>query len=79
MIDLDRAERAVSSMTSTAPIGYQSSTLHAHNLARTVYLPLFPTIIFGPNNHLLLANVPGSLLLSLARADPSSSLSSHAA
>ena len=65
MIDLNRAERAVSTLTSNAPLGYQPRTLHAHNRARLVYLPLFPTISFGPNNHLLLANVPGSSLVPL--------------
>jgi hypothetical protein len=63
MIDLNRAERAVCSLPNNAPLGYQPRTLHAHNLARSAHLPLFPTISVGPNNHLLLANVPVSSLV----------------
>jgi hypothetical protein len=60
MIDLDRAEQAVSSFTiDKQQEGYQPKTLNEHNKTRIVYLPLFPTKSFGPNNHLLLANVPG--------------------
>lgn len=38
---------------------YKPKTLKRHNSARQIYLPLFPTIAFGPNNYPLLANVPG--------------------
>ena len=61
-IDLDQAEQAVSSLLSNDEQrqGYQSKTLKEHNRSRCVYLPLFPTISYGPNDHLLLTNVPGS-------------------
>ena len=40
--------------------GYQPKTLRQRNSAWFAYLPLFPTKAFGPNDHLLLAKVPGS-------------------
>jgi hypothetical protein len=58
-IDLDRTEKAVSSLlTIENRQGYQPRTLQQHNRGRIVYLPLFPTISFGPKNCLLLTNVP---------------------
>ena len=60
IIDLDRAEQAVASLTiDKQQERYQPKTLNEHNNTRVVYLPLFPTKSFGRNNHLLLANVPG--------------------
>jgi hypothetical protein len=61
-IDLDRAERAVSSiLTNDVQCEkYQTKTLQGYNNPRRVHLPLFPTIAIGPDNCLLLANVPGS-------------------
>jgi len=63
-IDLDRAEYAVSSLTNNEQQqqqqGYQPRTLQHYTNARNNYLPLFPTKSFGPNNCLLLTNVPGS-------------------
>jgi hypothetical protein len=60
-IDLDQAEYAVSSLTNNEQQqGYQPRTLQQYTNARNNYLPLFPTKSFGPNNCLLLANVPGS-------------------
>jgi hypothetical protein len=60
-IDLNRAEQAVSLLTTEQQQQrYQSSTLRQHNSARLVYLPIFPTKAVGPNDCLLLANVPGS-------------------
>jgi len=59
-IDLDRAEQAVASLTiNKQQEGYQPKTLNEHNNTRVGYLPIFPTKSFGPNNHLLLANVSG--------------------
>ncbi|CAF1336786.1 unnamed protein product [Adineta steineri] len=43
---------------------YQSRTLGQHNSTRSVYLPLYPTKSFGPNDCLLLANVPVTRLTS---------------
>jgi hypothetical protein len=59
-IDLNRAEQSVSSLSNDERKEYQPKTLQQHNSARSVYLPLFPTKSFGPNDRLLLANVPGS-------------------
>ena len=60
-IDLDQAERAVSSLVSNAPRqGYQSKTLQSRTHGRYDYLPSFPTIYCNSDNCLLLANVPGS-------------------
>ena len=61
-IDLNQAEQAVSSLLTNNEQrqGYQSKTLKEHNRSRCIYLPLFPTMSYGPNNHLLLTNVPGS-------------------
>jgi len=62
-IDLNRAEKAVLSIITDDPQQqqqeYQPKTLQSHNRARKVYLPIFPTIAIGPNDHLLLTNVPG--------------------
>ena len=60
--DLNQAEHAVSSLLTNDEQrqGYQSKTLKEHNSTRFIYLPLFPTISYGPNDHLLLTNVPGS-------------------
>nr|ACD54667.1 unknown [Adineta vaga] len=60
-IDLDRAERTVSSLP---PVGnnqqkYRPKTIKPCNLSRQIYLPIFPTKSYGQNNSLLLANVPG--------------------
>ena len=63
-IDLNQAEQAVFTLTSNdseREHGYQSKTLKEHNRSRQIYLPVFPTKSYGPNDHLLLANVPGSL------------------
>ncbi|CAF1566022.1 unnamed protein product [Adineta steineri] len=58
-IDLNQAEKAVASFTTDDnEQKYQPKTLVLHNEARRNYLPLFPTISFSRNNHLLLANVP---------------------
>lgn len=63
-IDLNRAEQAVSSLpTDERHDGYESRTLQLHDRTRSVYLPLYPTVSFGPNNQLLLANVPGLYLI----------------
>ncbi|CAF3973679.1 unnamed protein product [Adineta steineri] len=43
---------------------YQPRTLGQHNSTRSVYLPLYPTKSFGPNNYLLLANVSITRLVS---------------
>jgi hypothetical protein len=61
-IDLNRAEQAVSSLliSDEQRQGYQPKTLQQHNSTRCVYLPIFPTKSFGPNDCLLLTNVPGS-------------------
>jgi len=58
-IDLKRAEQAVSSLPGDKQQGYQPKTITSQNLTRKVYLPIFPTEAFGPNNPLLLANVSG--------------------
>ena len=59
-IDLDRAERAISSLiVDEQRQGYQPKTLQSRINGRYVYLPLFPIKSFSPNNCLLLANVPG--------------------
>jgi hypothetical protein len=58
-IDLNQAEQGVSSLTTDKRQGYRAKTLHQDNIARYAYLPLFPTKSFGPNDCLLLANVPG--------------------
>ncbi|CAF1481360.1 unnamed protein product [Adineta steineri] len=59
LIDLNQAEQAVSQMSTTnEQQDYQSRTLGQHNSTRTVYLPLYPTKSFGPNDCLLLANIP---------------------
>ncbi len=42
--------------------GYQPKTVKQRNHGRYAYFPLYPTVAFGPNNHLLLANVPGSYI-----------------
>jgi hypothetical protein len=60
-IDLNRAERAVSSLLpNDNQQGYQPKTLNQHNKTRKNYLPIFPTKAFGPNDHLLLTNVPST-------------------
>jgi hypothetical protein len=63
-IDLNRAEQAVSSLTTEQQQQqqqrYQPRTLRQHNSTRSIYLPIFPTKAVGPNDCLLLANVPGS-------------------
>lgn len=63
-IDLDQAEKAVSSLVAVSndqqQQEYQPQTLRSDNRTRENYLPMFPTIAFGLNNQLLLANVPGS-------------------
>ena len=61
VVDLNRAEQAVSSLlTSNKRQEYKSRTLQEHNMARCAYLPIFPTKSIGPNDCLLLANIPGS-------------------
>ncbi|CAF1471338.1 unnamed protein product [Adineta steineri] len=58
LIDLNQAEQAVSQLSTTnEQQTYQPRTLGQHNSTRSVYLPLYPTKSFGPNNSLLLANV----------------------
>ena len=59
-IDLKRAEQAVSSLPGDKQQqGYQPKTITSQNLTRRIYLPIFPTEAFDPNNPLLLANIPG--------------------
>ncbi|CAF1317099.1 unnamed protein product [Adineta steineri] len=66
LIDLNQGEQAVSSYSTTTneQQDYQPKTLGQHNSARSVYLPLYPTKSFGPNDCLLLANVPYTRLTS---------------
>lgn len=61
-IDLNRAEQAVSSVliSDNKREEYQPKTVQGYRSPRYAYLPLFPTKFFGPNDPLLLANVPGS-------------------
>ena len=63
-IDLNQAEKAVSSLTvghtqQQQQQEYQPQTLRSDNRMRQNYLPIFPTSACGSNDHLLLANIPG--------------------
>jgi hypothetical protein len=62
IVDLNRTEQPVSSLLTSneRQQGYQPKTLQQYNSTRSIYLPIFPTKSFGANDHLLLANVPGS-------------------
>ena len=57
IIDLNRAEKAVSSINTDPPRSYQSKIFNIRS-ARFNYIPKFPVIAHGPNNPLLLASVP---------------------
>ncbi|CAF3980756.1 unnamed protein product [Rotaria sordida] len=57
-IDLTRAEQATSLLINNEQQEYQSRTLLDKNNGRYAYLPIFPTEYVGPNECLLLANVP---------------------
>ena len=62
-VDLHRfpmASNSISSLIGGEGQEYQPKTVKERNHGRYAYLPLYPTVAFGPNNHLLLANVPGS-------------------
>ncbi|CAF4314561.1 unnamed protein product, partial [Rotaria sordida] len=61
-IDLTRAEQATSLLINNEQQEYQSRTLLDKNNGRYAYLPIFPTEYVGPNECLLLANVPVSRL-----------------
>ena len=64
-IDLNRAEQAVFSLSGDIQRRqqkYQPKTIQKRNHERYAYLPLYPTVAFGPNNHRLLANVSGSYI-----------------
>ncbi|CAF1429983.1 unnamed protein product, partial [Rotaria sordida] len=61
-IDLTRAEQATSLLITNEQQEYQSRTLLDKNNGRYAYLPIFPTQYVGPNECLLLANVPVSRL-----------------
>ena len=65
-IDLDRAEKAVSSFTTDDQRqGYQPKTMQSHNNGRRSYLPIFPIRATSAHDPLLLASVPGLSLSSL--------------
>ncbi|CAF1266381.1 unnamed protein product [Rotaria sordida] len=57
-IDLTRAEQATSLLINNEQQEYQSRTLLDKNNGRYAYLPIFPTEYVGPNECLVLANVP---------------------
>ena len=62
-IDLNRAERAVSSLSNVVQDDYHRRQLNTRRHPRYGYLPSYPAIADSPNDRLLLANVPGSYLL----------------
>jgi peptidoglycan/xylan/chitin deacetylase (PgdA/CDA1 family) len=62
-IDLNRAEKAVFSITGEPPSGYQPRTLRSQNGGRTAYLPIFPTNHKSPRDRLLFTHVPGNYFL----------------
>ena len=62
-IDLNRAERAVSSLSSVVQDDYRRRQFNTRRHPRYNSLPLYPAIACGPNDRLLLANVPGSYFL----------------
>jgi len=59
-IDLTRVEQATPLLINNEQQEYQSRTLLDKNNGRYAYLPIFPTQYVGPNECLLLGNVPGS-------------------
>ena len=59
-IDLNRAEKAVSSITGQQQSGYEPRTLRSQNGGRSAYLPAFPTNFKSPKDRLLLTHVPGN-------------------
>ncbi|CAF3837935.1 unnamed protein product [Rotaria sp. Silwood1] len=63
-IDSNQAEQTAYSLTSNEQGGYQPRTLEEHNHGRYAYLPIFPSKYDGPNDCLLLANVPANRLAS---------------
>lgn len=59
-VDLPRAERSLSSISSDRPPQkYQPETLTPRNHTRAIYLPKFPAETFSVDNPLLLANLSG--------------------
>jgi hypothetical protein len=65
VIDLDRAEQAVSPLLNSLEdeqqrTRYKPKTIKDAGSVRYHYLPLFPSKSFGARNRTLLANVPGS-------------------
>ncbi len=57
--DLNRAERAVSSLSNDVQDDYHRRQLNSRQHPRYNYLPLYPAIACSPNDRLLLTNVPG--------------------
>lgn len=62
-IDLNRAERAVSSLFNDVQDEYRQRQLNSKRHPRYNYLPLYPAIACSPNDRLLLTNVPGLYFL----------------
>ena len=62
-VDLNRAERAVSSLSNVVQDDYHRRQLNTRQHPRYSSLPLYPAIACSPNDRLLLANIPGSYFL----------------
>ena len=62
-VDLNRAERAVSSLSNVVQDDYRRRQLNTRQHPRYSSLPLYLAIACSPNDRLLLANVPGSYFL----------------
>ena len=62
-IDLDQAEKAISSLPTThRQRRYQSKTLTKYNEGRCIYLATFPNVGVPPKDRLLLPHVPCMLI-----------------
>ena len=72
-IDLNQAEQAVSQLLSDNRQEYQRRKLQARR-HRYYHLPLYSTKSFGPDDHLLLPNVPGLFSLKAILTTNSSTL-----
>ena len=62
-VDLNRVERAVSSLTNVVQDDYHRRQLNSRRHPRYSYLPLYLAIACSPNDRLLLSNVPDSYFL----------------
>ena len=64
-IDMNQAERAVSQLISDDERQFhRTNSQHPRHRLQFRYLPMYPTMTYGLNNHLLFPNVPGLYYLS---------------